>query len=112
MTMSPSYDLDSLCILPQGWDDIHRLVQLATRIWVKKYGNASKVVEDAVRRVANVREAGAEELSELCLLVGSSLQVDGKIQEAVVWLERSRVSRGVKVARATLAGYGRRTCWR
>jgi tetratricopeptide (TPR) repeat protein len=95
--------------------DIHRLVHLATRVWVREYGDAKKVAEDAVRHVADVfpsddhknralwraylphalrllegSQAGsAEELSELCLLVGRCLRVDGRIREAVVWLERS-----------------------
>jgi hypothetical protein len=38
----------------EGWYDIHRLVHLATRIWVKNHGNASEVAEDAVRRIADV----------------------------------------------------------
>jgi hypothetical protein len=95
--------------------DIHRLVHLATRVWVREYDDAKKVAEDAVRHVADVfpsddhknralwraylphalrllegSQAGsAEELSELCLLVGRCLRVDGRIREAVVWLERS-----------------------
>jgi len=99
----------------EEWYDIHRLVHLATRIWVKKHGNASEVAEDAVRHVTDVfpsddyknramwrgylphalrlLESGQDsigwEQSELCLLVGRCLRVDGRIQEAVVWLERS-----------------------
>ncbi|CAN9183440.1 unnamed protein product [Alternaria alternata] len=95
--------------------DIHRLVHLATRIWVKKHGNASEVAEDAVRRVADVfpsddyknqamwrgylphalrllssgQHSSAWEQSKLCLLVGRCLRVDGRMQEAVVWLDRS-----------------------
>jgi tetratricopeptide (TPR) repeat protein len=95
--------------------DIHRLVHLATRVWVREYGDAKEVAEDAVRHVADVfpsddhknralwraylphalrllegSQAGsAEELSKLCLLVGRCLRVDGRIREAVVWLERS-----------------------
>jgi tetratricopeptide (TPR) repeat protein len=99
----------------EEWYDIHRLVHLATRIWVKEHGNASKVAEDAVRHVADVfpsddyesqavwrgylpqalrllddrQDSSAEDQSELCLLVGRCLQEDGRVQEAVVWLERS-----------------------
>lgn len=99
----------------EEWYDIHRLVHLATRVWVKEHGNASEVAEDAVRRVADVfpsddyknqamwrgylphalrllnsgQDSSAEEQSELCLLVGRCLRVDGRIREAVVWLERS-----------------------
>ncbi|CAN9191629.1 unnamed protein product [Alternaria alternata] len=99
----------------EEWYDIHRLVHLATRIWVKEHGNASEVAEDAVRRVADVfpsddyknqamwrgylphalrllssgQHSSAWEQSKLCLLVGRCLRVDGRIQEAVVWLDRS-----------------------
>ncbi|CAN9286263.1 unnamed protein product, partial [Alternaria alternata] len=99
----------------EEWYDIHRLVHLATRIWVKEHGNAGEVAEEAVRHVANVfpsddyenravwrgylphalrlldggQESSIREQSELCLLVGRCLRVDGRIQEAVVWLERS-----------------------
>ncbi|RYN52006.1 hypothetical protein AA0117_g13375 [Alternaria alternata] len=99
----------------EEWYDMHRLVHLATRIWVKKHGNASEVIDDAVRHVADVfpsddyenramwrrylphalrlleggQQSSAWEQSKLCLLVGRCLLVDGRIQEAVVWLERS-----------------------
>jgi tetratricopeptide (TPR) repeat protein len=99
----------------EEWYDIHRLVHLATRIWVKEHGNASKVAEDAVRHVADIfpsddyenqavwrgylphalrllssgQHCSAEKQSELCLLVGRCLRVDARIGEAVVWLERS-----------------------
>jgi tetratricopeptide (TPR) repeat protein len=108
----------------EEWYDIHRLVHLATRIWVKQHGDASKVAEGAVRHVAEVfpsddyenqavwraylphalrllgggRDSNVEESSELselpeqsvlCLLVGRCLRVDGRISEAVVWLEKS-----------------------
>jgi hypothetical protein len=99
----------------EEWYDIHRLVHLATRIWVKEHGNAGEVAEDAVRHVADVfpsddyenqvmwrgylphalrllgsgQHSSAWEQSKLCLLVGRCLRVDGRMQEAVVWLERS-----------------------
>jgi hypothetical protein len=99
----------------EEWYDMHRLVHLATRIWVKKHGNAEEVAEDAVRHVADIfssddyenwavwrgylphalrlleggQESSIREQSELRLLVGRCLRVDGRIQEAVVWLERS-----------------------
>jgi tetratricopeptide (TPR) repeat protein len=99
----------------EEWYDIHRLVHLATRIWVKEHGNAGEVAEEAVRHVADVfpsddyenravwrgylphalrllssgQHSSAWEQSELCLLVGRCLYVDGRMQEAVVWLERS-----------------------
>ena len=97
----------------EEWYDIHRLVHLATQMWVKKHGDASKVAEGAVQHVADVfpsddyenramwraylphalrlleggRDSNLEEQSELCLLVGRCLRVDGRIREAVVWLE-------------------------
>jgi tetratricopeptide (TPR) repeat protein len=99
----------------EEWYDMHRLVHLATRIWVKRHGNAGEVVEDAVRHVADVfpsddyenravwrgylphalrllssgQHSSAWEQSKLCLLVGRCLYVDGRMQEAVVWLEKS-----------------------
>jgi hypothetical protein len=85
----------------EEWYDIH----LAIRIWVKKHGNASEVVEEVVRHVADVfpsddyenravwrgylphalrllssrQHSSAWEQSELCLLVGRCLRVDGRI---------------------------------
>jgi hypothetical protein len=99
----------------EEWYDIHRLVHLATRIWVKEHGNAGEVAEEAVRHVADVfpsddyenravwrgylphalrllddgQDSSAWEQSELCLLVGRCLYMDGRMREAVVWLERS-----------------------
>ncbi|KAI4940762.1 hypothetical protein J4E91_011249 [Alternaria rosae] len=107
-------DVDQ-AIETEEWYDMHRLVHLATRSWVKKHGNAGEVAEDAVRHVADVfpsddyenramwrgylphalrllssgQHSSAWEQSDLCLLVGRCLRVDGRIQEAVVWLERS-----------------------
>jgi len=104
----------------EEWYDIHRLVHLATKIWVKKYGDAARVLEDAVRHVANVfpsedyanrivwraylphalrlMEAGQgcsiEQRARLCLLVGRCLWVDGRIGETVRWLEESCRLRG------------------
>jgi tetratricopeptide (TPR) repeat protein len=95
------------------WYDIHRLVHLATRIWVRKYGNAAEVIEEAVQHVAKIfpsddyanctvwraylphalrllgsrQECNVQEKAELCLLVGRCLRVDGRIREAVTWLE-------------------------
>jgi tetratricopeptide (TPR) repeat protein len=99
----------------QEWYDIHRLVHLATRIWVDKHGDAVKVLNEAVRQVAGVfpsddyanrtvwraylphalrllesgQQCSVAEMSELCLLVGRCLRVDGRIREAVRWLEES-----------------------
>ncbi|KAH7343110.1 P-loop containing nucleoside triphosphate hydrolase protein [Pyrenochaeta sp. MPI-SDFR-AT-0127] len=100
--------------------DMHRLVHLATRIWTIKYGNAAEVIEKAVRHTANVfpsddyanravwraylphvlrllgnkLDSDREKKSELCLLVGQCLQVDGGIREAVKWLEECCWVRG------------------
>jgi tetratricopeptide (TPR) repeat protein len=104
----------------EEWYDIHRLVHLATRIWVEKCGDAAGVWEEAVRQVADVfpssnyanralgraylphalqlLECGqgyrVKETSELCLFVGRYLRVDGRIREAVRWLEESCLWRG------------------
>jgi tetratricopeptide (TPR) repeat protein len=99
----------------EEWYDIHRLVHLATRIWVRKHGDAAGVLDKALQQVADVfpsndyenrevwrgylphalrllesgQQCNVEERSDLCLLVGQCLQVDGKIREAVRWLEES-----------------------
>jgi hypothetical protein len=78
------------------WYDIHRLVHLATRVWVKNRGDAARVQEEAVWQVAGVfpsddyanralwraylphalrllesrQDYDVKERSELCLLVG------------------------------------------
>jgi len=33
---------------------MHRLVHLATRIWINKYGDLTKLVDDAIRPVTKV----------------------------------------------------------
>jgi tetratricopeptide (TPR) repeat protein len=99
----------------EEWYDLHRLVHLATRIWVSKHGDAAKVLDEAVRHVADVfpsddyanraiwraylphalrmlgsgQEGSVQDKSELCLSVGRCLEVDGRIREAVKWLEES-----------------------
>jgi tetratricopeptide (TPR) repeat protein len=99
----------------EEWYDIHRLVHLATKIWIMKRGDAAGVLGEALQQVADVfpsdnyenrelwrgylphalrlLESGqqyyAKERSELCLLVGRCLRVDGRIREAVRWLEES-----------------------
>jgi tetratricopeptide (TPR) repeat protein len=98
----------------EEWYDMHRLVHLATRIWVEKRGDATRVQGKAVRQVADifpsddhanlavwraylphalhlleVGECTTKETSKLCLLVGQCLRVDGRIREAVRWLEES-----------------------
>jgi tetratricopeptide (TPR) repeat protein len=95
--------------------DVHRLVHLATRIWVDQYGSMAETREKAVHHLAQVfpsddhanreswreylphairlsKDAEQEDLEvkyELCLKVGRCLRVDGRIREAVVWLEES-----------------------
>jgi hypothetical protein len=104
----------------EEWYDIHRLVQLATRVWVEKCGDAAGVREEAVRQVVSVfpsddypnravwraylphalrlleekQGCNIAERSELCLLVGRCLRVDSRIREAVRWLEESCFRRG------------------
>jgi nucleoside phosphorylase len=99
----------------EEWYDIHRLVHLATRIWVERHGDAARVQEEAVRQVVSVfpsedyanhavwrtylphalrllegrQGCNIEERSKLCLLVGLCLRVDSRIREAVRWLEES-----------------------
>jgi tetratricopeptide (TPR) repeat protein len=99
----------------EEWYDIHRLVHLATRIWIRKRGDAARVQDEALQQVAGVfpsddyanrevwraylphalrlledgQQCRAEERSELCLLVGRCLRVDGRMTEAVGWLEES-----------------------
>ena len=99
----------------ENWYDMHRLVHLATQIWIRQYGDTRGVVEKGIRHVANVfpspihenravwggylshtlrlledkQDYDIEERSELCLLVGQCLRVDGRIREAVGWLEES-----------------------
>jgi hypothetical protein len=41
----------------------------------------------SLRLLGNKQDSDVEEKSKLCLLVGQCLQVDGRIQEAVRWLE-------------------------
>ncbi|EUC32253.1 hypothetical protein COCCADRAFT_99131 [Bipolaris zeicola 26-R-13] len=95
--------------------DIHRLVHLATRIWVRQYGDTRKVVEKGIRHLVRIFPSNdyenwkklraylphalrllkdkqgyvVKERSELCLLVGQCLRADGRIQEAVRWLKKS-----------------------
>jgi tetratricopeptide (TPR) repeat protein len=99
----------------EEWYDIHRLVHLATRIWVEKRGDAARATDKALRYIATlfpsqnydnrevwraymphalrlVRESQncrVKERSKLCLKVGLCLKVDGKVREAVELLEES-----------------------
>jgi hypothetical protein len=97
----------------EEWFDVHRLVHLATRIWIHEYGDLAKVTDDAVRHVAEVfpsdnhanrqtwraymphalrllragQDCDIGERSRLCLWVGRCLNVEGRIRESVTWLE-------------------------
>lgn len=98
--------------------DMHRLVHLATRMWIKQSGcevetrmaalaHLSKVFpsniytnrwiwREYLPHVAHIkydeRSQGTEEMGRLCLKVGKCLRVDGRIREAILWLEKSRDS--------------------
>jgi tetratricopeptide (TPR) repeat protein len=93
--------------------DLHRLVHMATRVWLGEHGLAAEKTEKAIRHVAKVFPSddwrnralwraylphalrlveGKEEMEviercTLCFLVGRCLRVDGRMGEAVRWLE-------------------------
>jgi tetratricopeptide (TPR) repeat protein len=95
--------------------DIHRLVHLATRIWVHQQGRRTETSEKAMEHLANVfpscdyenrgiwREylphavrlskteqgKGIQNKYKLFLKVGQCLLEDGRTREAVTWLEES-----------------------
>ncbi|GKZ98251.1 hypothetical protein AnigIFM59636_002484 [Aspergillus niger] len=95
--------------------DMHRLVHLATRIWVNQNGHEAEtriavlkhivkvfpsddyinreVWRDYLPHVARIEKdkqfQDTEEMSELYLKVGRCLYVDGRIKEAVLWLQES-----------------------
>jgi tetratricopeptide (TPR) repeat protein len=95
--------------------DMHRLVHLATRIWVNQNGREEEtrmaalkhvsevfpsddytnryIWRDYLPHVARIKEhkqcQGTEENSKLCLMVGRCLYVDGRIRESVLWLQES-----------------------
>ncbi|KAI9688258.1 MAG: hypothetical protein M1822_001764 [Bathelium mastoideum] len=97
----------------EEWYDMHRLVHLATRIWTSKHGNVAETTEKALQHVREVfpsndyanrtvwraymshalRILGSRQnchfkpKSKLSLLVGQCLRVDGRVREAVTWLE-------------------------
>lgn len=99
--------------------DVHRLVHLATRLWVKQHGNVKGVTERSISNVADIFPSDNhanravcrahlphaarlledkqgrvfEKRAKLCLLMGRCLQVDGRIGEAVRWLEESNDQR-------------------
>ncbi|KAF1948916.1 hypothetical protein CC80DRAFT_497906 [Byssothecium circinans] len=97
----------------EEWYDMHRLVHLATRIWASKHENVAETTEKALQHVtqvfpsnnyanrtvwraylphalrilASMQSCHGKMKSKLSLLVGLCLRVDGRIREAVRWLE-------------------------
>ncbi|KAJ5524954.1 TPR repeat protein [Penicillium frequentans] len=95
--------------------NMHRLVHLATRVWLHQSGREAETKMAALKHLSRIfppddynnREIWrgylphvariekfeecrrTEEMSELCLKVGKCLYVDGRMKEAVVWLRRS-----------------------
>lgn len=92
--------------------DIHRLVHLATKVWLGEHG-ATKELNDkvathfaqifpsddhenralwreyfphALQFLRNTKTLDSNKRYDLCMAVGSCLQVDGRVGEAVVWL--------------------------
>ena len=96
--------------------DMHRLVHVAARVWIREKGlmmetqkraleHLSKIFpsdehtnrevwREYIPHVARIRDfKGGEHVAvrgELCLQVGRCLRVDGRIRDAVGWLEESR----------------------
>ncbi|CAN9172465.1 unnamed protein product [Alternaria alternata] len=97
----------------EEWYDLHRLVHLATRIWVDKYSSTADVVQQAMAHVAEVfprddfanqavwraymphalrlldtrTSVKVQSRAKLSLWVGRCLDFDGRVPEAVRWLE-------------------------
>ena len=95
--------------------DMHRLVHVAARIWAREKGVMTEVQRKAIlyftdvfpsndisnretwrqyiphaARVKKIEGEGLDEVKgELCLSVGQCLEVDGKIRDAVSWMEQS-----------------------
>ncbi|GAB7336313.1 hypothetical protein MBLNU13_g09056t1 [Cladosporium sp. NU13] len=96
--------------------DMHRLVHVAVRVWVGQKGMTREVQSRAIGHLsdifpsddydnrevwreyvphaARIRDVTENDLTEhkgsLCLKVGRCLMVDGRIADAVSWLEESR----------------------
>jgi hypothetical protein len=99
--------------------DMHRLVHMATQVWVRKYSNLSNVPEKAVRHVAGVfptvdyanrpqwraylphalrllrmnRDNDAQEVAKLYLLLGRCVRVEDRIREAAMRMEEKSARR-------------------
>ncbi|KAF2008261.1 hypothetical protein BU24DRAFT_382136, partial [Aaosphaeria arxii CBS 175.79] len=97
------------------WYDMHRLVHLATRIWLRQHGDAAAEGAIAMRHLARIFPSdnhanqavwrayfphalrllrarhgwGLDESARLSLRVGRCLVKEGRIAEAVGWLEES-----------------------
>ncbi|KAH8726009.1 hypothetical protein GQ44DRAFT_706271 [Phaeosphaeriaceae sp. PMI808] len=97
----------------EEWYDLHRLVHLATRIWTSKHGDTADVAERAMKHVAEVfptddfanraiwrgymphavqllktrQPCSLNTRSRLSSRVGQCLLTDGRVLEAVQWLE-------------------------
>lgn len=96
--------------------DLHRLVHIAARVWMREEGSLQRTQTKALQQVMEIfpsdvyenREVwrqyiphaarvklsdsgvNAELRGTLCLWVGRCLQVDGRMRDAVQWLEESR----------------------
>jgi tetratricopeptide (TPR) repeat protein len=97
----------------EEWYDLHRLVHLATRVWVDKYGNTADVAQQALAHIAEVfptddftnqavwraymphalrlldtkASVDVQSRAKLSFWVGRCLDFDGRVPEAVRWLE-------------------------
>jgi tetratricopeptide (TPR) repeat protein len=97
----------------EEWYDLHRLVHLATRVWVDKYGSTADVVQQALAHIAEVfpsddfanqalwraymphalrlldtkTSIDIQSRAKLSFWVGRCLDFDGRVPEAVRWLE-------------------------
>ncbi|KAE8406771.1 kinesin light chain [Aspergillus pseudonomiae] len=106
--------------------DMHRLVHLATRMWINQNGRKTETTIAALNHLVEVfpsddytnREIwrdylphvariekdeqcqDTEEKSKLCLKVGQCLYVDGRIKEAVLWLQESCEWRDINLPRS------------
>ncbi|OAL45572.1 hypothetical protein IQ07DRAFT_576125 [Pyrenochaeta sp. DS3sAY3a] len=95
--------------------DMHRLVHLATKNWIRQNGKQEQSRDDAMAHLANIFPMGewlhrpiwqsymphvahinsneprddTYDQSELCLKIGWCLYKDGKTREAIRWMERS-----------------------
>ncbi|KAE8334325.1 hypothetical protein BDV24DRAFT_33429 [Aspergillus arachidicola] len=108
--------------------DMHRLVYLATRMWVNQNGRKTETTIAALNHLAEVfpsddytnREMWRDYLphvariekdeqcqdtegkSRLCLKVGRCLYVDGRMKEAVLWLQESCVWRDINLPQSNI----------